>query len=610
MLGPIWIVALTLAALSIPDVSSQSIKTVTVDLNSSSFTGELPFDVPFYLGGTVATTTQQVCVWYRLVAKTGDEAQRNPDHTNCPALRPTNPPTPYSPGEKLSGNSPWIYGGTWSNRFSTPTPASGQPFRLRIAPLDHSQEYTFLFIYTTPPSPTRLTAFRNQALVELDKDLQEPDGPYLDARAVRAIQTNAVTAIEQTLLPQEALITKGTLLGGSDLAAEFAGVATLKNLSQDVRTYHNRLTNVQVPAVKNALSALKANGDMIEAWADAATALADMTDNASSPSYASIAAALQDLTALTQLSQNGRVAFACAIPSSVRTSSLKPVPAGKECPTDYPLQVWRFDLTSTRGAAATATAERLRKISSALTLVRTQMALSDETAQTFANAVAEGNDVDVSSVDEAQVSAALDQLQILLRDLQGEFAVERRGMVNTWAELTRLLTERRRALEAVANGITLRTGGAFEIAGTTSGSFETRSENYISVDVGLTYLPEGEEALPYLGLNFYTKPVNKDAPLRGWDVRKRFAFMVGITATRLEGERIRGIVYDRALLLGAGVRLTDFVRATVGVSVFESEDPPPFSTQSRVSWSPFVSLSLDWDATSAFRGLFRSIIGS
>src|SRR6185369_38106 len=107
----------------------------------------------------------------------------------------------------------------------------------------------------------------------------------------------------------------------------------------------------------------------------------------------------------------------------------------------------------------------------------------------------------------------------------------------------------------------------------------------------------------YVGANFYLGPVNKKAPLR-WsepgNFRKRFAFMAGApinafdqaqTQTTLTagGTTLKGVLGDRPLLLGAGLRLNDLVRATGGTVLFRVNSPNPLIATERLDYAWFLA---------------------
>lgn len=147
----------------------------------------------------------------------------------------------------------------------------------------------------------------------------------------------------------------------------------------------------------------------------------------------------------------------------------------------------------------------------------------------------------------------------------------------------------------------------YDLIGTTTAGYEARFSYYVSADLGIGVAPETDDVFNYLGANIYLRPVNKKAPLSGLDFRKRFAFMVGLSE-KLSGDGRKGLIDDRPLLLGAGLRLTDHLRFTLGAQIFESDDPDPLVTDRELAATPFASLSIDFDIAQTFKNLFSPLL--
>jgi hypothetical protein len=86
--------------------------------------------------------------------------------------------------------------------------------------------------------------------------------------------------------------------------------------------------------------------------------------------------------------------------------------------------------------------------------------------------------------------------------------------------------------------------------------------------------------------------------------------LVGITTGSIEEPGIRkGIIGNKALILGLGFRVTTFMKVNTGMFFYYLYDKNPTVSNDlyRTTASPFVSLSLDLDAKSLFGGLWTSI---
>ena len=144
-------------------------------------------------------------------------------------------------------------------------------------------------------------------------------------------------------------------------------------------------------------------------------------------------------------------------------------------------------------------------------------------------------------------------------------------------------------MKVIANSVVI-------VSGASTGNYSTFKNYYFSVDAGLVYPFEIDNVLPYIGVNLYLRPVNKDAPLNG--LARRFAFTIGITVSSVadDNPKTRDDLFgSQALLLGAGLRLLPSVRAGAGVLLFQKLDPNPLITRKSLASVPYISLSLDWD---------------
>jgi hypothetical protein len=180
-----------------------------------------------------------------------------------------------------------------------------------------------------------------------------------------------------------------------------------------------------------------------------------------------------------------------------------------------------------------------------------------------------------------------------------------------------LLTTRAAAITAFANRFAAELVDVIEIDGDTTATWDTRTRSYVSADVGVAWSDPIQSFFFYVGANFYLGPVNKKAPLR-WsepgNFRKRFALMAAIplnsfnlsqaqTTLSAGGVTLKGVLGDRPLLLGAGVRINDLVRVTSGAVLFRVQDPNPLIATERLDYAWFLAFSIDWD----LRGMFAEL---
>ncbi|MBT4140912.1 MAG: hypothetical protein HOE48_23570, partial [Candidatus Latescibacteria bacterium] len=143
---------------------------------------------------------------------------------------------------------------------------------------------------------------------------------------------------------------------------------------------------------------------------------------------------------------------------------------------------------------------------------------------------------------------------------------------------------------------------------TTSFFANSKSSDYISLDVGLLYAPEIKETSVYVGTNFYLRPVAKSVPLRthGGFLR-RFAFTVGLAFQDVEDTRStrRALIGPVSMVLGAGIRLSKYIKLGGGALIFRERDPEtfPLTTRTSLTSAPYISASFDIDVGKQIKGL-------
>jgi hypothetical protein len=164
-------------------------------------------------------------------------------------------------------------------------------------------------------------------------------------------------------------------------------------------------------------------------------------------------------------------------------------------------------------------------------------------------------------------------------------------------QIERDLIDRQHALDVASSYTTaLAREVFFGDASTTAGSDETRRSWYVSADAGFIYAWQIGTIVPYLGTNIYFRPVNKDVPLsQKSSLGRRFAVTVGMTLKSVKDARTtrKDLFSDQALLLGAGIRITQSIRLGAGALVFLRVDPNPLKNHDTVGATPYFAFSFD-----------------
>jgi hypothetical protein len=157
----------------------------------------------------------------------------------------------------------------------------------------------------------------------------------------------------------------------------------------------------------------------------------------------------------------------------------------------------------------------------------------------------------------------------------------------------------------------------FFLGATTDDTFKQRFGWYVTADIGLAHAWDLDDTFGYGGASVYFSPTNKKAPLAGQSLRntwrRRVSAIVGLPLSELDtaDEIQEGILFDRPVLLGLGVRLTDHLRLTGGAVIFDEKDPDPLIDDTRgLEATPFLSLSIDTDLWPSVRNVFSFLTDS
>jgi len=155
-----------------------------------------------------------------------------------------------------------------------------------------------------------------------------------------------------------------------------------------------------------------------------------------------------------------------------------------------------------------------------------------------------------------------------------------------------------------------------------NGSFVTRSNTYVIADAGIAVMPGIAKLTPYIGTNFYFRPVNSDAPLDSIDnafpgeckhsfcqfMGKRFSLVMGVSFASVARPYVRTDLLGSSfnLMTGAGFRLNGWVHLSGGFLWYSKLDPNPLNTNTSIAKTPFISLSFDLRIKTAINTLFSS----
>ena len=207
-------------------------------------------------------------------------------------------------------------------------------------------------------------------------------------------------------------------------------------------------------------------------------------------------------------------------------------------------------------------------------------------------------------IDDKVNGVDLDQARIalpVLRNISGELA----AAVAQLDKTDRALAARPKAIATMVSDAGAEVQDTVPILSTSTGDFTTRHGFYVTMDVGVAAGLDIKQAFTYAGMNVYTRPINKDAPLRLRDSwRRRTSFTFGVTLQDVKQDNaFSGVLADRAFVAGVGIRILDSVKLTGGGLVVKERDRNPLVSRTRLALTPFVAFSIDWDVRSSLKSL-------
>lgn len=140
-----------------------------------------------------------------------------------------------------------------------------------------------------------------------------------------------------------------------------------------------------------------------------------------------------------------------------------------------------------------------------------------------------------------------------------------------------------------------------------------QANNYLALDFGLAYVGNFSRFQSYYGLNIYLRPINKNIPLSRYYTLKdwfssRTSFLLGVTFASIEKDNVRkGILGDKGLIAGVGLRILSFLRISGGGLLYYRYPSNPLINKDNYSTkiSPFTSVSIDFDVQQLL-GVFGS----
>jgi hypothetical protein len=536
---------------------------IGVNLNAGTFDRILPFDVPIRLCGTVPAGSTDVTVQYA-VSKTANLSV----DADCRLLAPA--------------GAQWLPAAPIAGRLD------GTTFRVILPPLDADRYYSFCFRRRAQIPPDVAAAFRPKAREVLDQELAQVITGDLSAEQSLKLRTDLYHRLLEAAGADVAVV-KGTVFDTTPGYDELRGTGKFHSLVQGVLDPQRRRDRIVEGAARTGIPPLSEQQESLH------QTLKMVADNPALPRLlAQIEEAAQTQPGVRQM-----------LASRDLTAAMAMVRADDE----------HLFLTAF-GRAAGAPPPNLEDPDQAASLAASYAAssqaltaLSGLARKAIAAPPAIPLETPVSPNDARALHALIDPATgALPRAANLAFALS--GLAEN---LQTALIERSAALDQLADKVRIEAAGVGVVDGSTTGNFATSQTNYISADAGLVFAPELKTGVTYVGMNFYWRPVNKDANLSQLGnfrqtFTRRFSNTLGLTVQSLAdggsgtAQTRKDLFGSQSLILGAGVRITNSFRFSGGAVVFRKRDRNPLVSSYSLTTTYYLSLSFDLNVAKAFQG--------
>jgi hypothetical protein len=557
-----------LVVLAGPAQAQLARQTFEVNLGSGAIPGPLPFDEPFFLGGPASENLLEVRLWV--------ERERDLSKENCPSVRTARVSTASevqrssrvtTPADlrvaardsaRRGRPIPLPMASTWSRaRLDSLT-----RFELKAGPLSPNRDYTFCFHLLRRPTSADSAAFRTLAAKNI--------GAALARRAAARIDS-----LPEVDTLQKALI---DALPRADTVVFLDSVSVFQNPVGETESRRlirlNRLVDVASAYLqwsKNHRRFLASDSARVAAARDSLEALTSDT------TLVRLAAlALDRIPVELDTTRLMRAAILAPRIAQLRGTDLDAVARGAHPLDGSPVP----GAISDREQIATSSTLTpfVENLSRTLSVLRDLGALTALIRER--RSMSAGEEAAL-----ARLATRIEHAGLMVR-----------AEMNSVLNLSASLDQRNAQVQELASSVGSLDFARIALRSTTSDTYKARANMYISLDAGLLRASEVDQMVPYLGVNLYLRPVNKNAPL-GWCpcLGRRLSLTMGITTSSIaDKDRIDDTFKGHSIFTGVGARLTDYWRVSGGLLLLRTyRDEAPVDL--RFGAVPSLATSLDID---------------
>lgn len=536
----------------------QKFPEIEVDLGSGTFKKYLPFDTHFMIKGPVTKDIVEITVWWL--------EKQKPEIGKIKI-------SPLS--EEYKGSKRWKkIKPSWKNTFSS----NEKHFYILAPPLKAKRFYQFYFQFSRKLSTEELNDFKKQITDDFDMILREKgelaelgddDIPNFQEKLIDALPKSEGKVINPT--------------AGSIFDDSAEGLESLKKKVDDI------IGLLEPQAERYAIiidfqDAIERNAKNLLIFSENKIILAiNAVITKNLKKFKHLFNQNELAFRLVHLSNNEAKEIIRGEIPFILTDSLNNIPVEKIenawKPTDCDIRI-----------------KNLRELFNSLRMIRSLLlrVLSD---------------FDFFKSEHTDIREKNDIKELISKLKENEDIID--GIHHRLLRLRTELTVREKRIADIVNQIGVLAKIDAYVMGDSGGEFKTRTTWHLNPDIGLAYAPDLKEVFPYFGVNIYFRPVNKEVPLnQKGGFGRRFAAVIGITTSSIELEDQRkGLLGKKALIIGAGFRITDALRISAGSLLFRKIDPDPSISETRFSTSLFISISIDWDIKSTLGILGKAIAG-